>query len=199
MSLHLVLHALAVKKHADTAALAEFAGLELDEVSRLLADAVASGRAVAAQGKYALAPLARTALEGQYSREYTALRQNRSFTEGYEAFERLNTELKALITDWQTMEVGGVRVPNEHSDRNYDLEIIDRLGALHERLARILRTLVSSVPRFSYYDTQLLGALDRAERGAFEWISDARIASYHTLWFELHEDLLRLMGRQRSE
>jgi hypothetical protein len=34
---------------------------------------------------------------------------------------------------------------------------------------------------------------------AIEWISDAKIESYHTLWFELHEDLLRLMRREREE
>ena len=31
------------------------------------------------------------------------------------------------------------------------------------------------------------------------WVSDARIESYHTVWYELHEDLLRLMQRERSE
>jgi hypothetical protein len=42
-------------------------------------------------------------------------------------------------------------------------------------------------------------ALEKAEDGATEWVSDAKIESYHTLWFELHEDLLRLMRREREE
>ena len=42
-------------------------------------------------------------------------------------------------------------------------------------------------------------SLEKAEDGAIEWVSDARIESYHTLWFELHEELLRIVGRQRSE
>ena len=41
--------------------------------------------------------------------------------------------------------------------------------------------------------------LEKAEDGKVEWVSDARIESYHTVWFELHEDLLRLLGRQREE
>ena len=45
----------------------------------------------------------------------------------------------------------------------------------------------------------LLQALEKAEDGAIEWVSDARIDSYHTVWFELHEELLRLMGRTRVE
>jgi hypothetical protein len=199
MSLHLVLHGLAVKKLADAPALAEFLGLPTDAVLRLLTEGVASGRIVASQGKYLLAPLARLALDGQYAREYGALRANAPFIAAYEAFERINAQLKALITDWQMLEVGGARVANDHSDKEYDLRIIDRLGELHERAERILENLVREVPRFAYYRRGLLHALERAEDGAVEWVSDARIPSYHTLWFELHEDLLRLLGRQRAE
>ena len=38
-----------------------------------------------------------------------------------------------------------------------------------------------------------------AEKGEIAWVSDARIESYHTVRFELHEDLLRLMRRERGE
>ncbi len=27
----------------------------------------------------------------------------------------------------------------------------------------------------------------------------ATMASYHTVWFELHEDILRVLGRERAE
>jgi len=199
MNLHLVLHGLAVKKHADAAAIAEFAGIAPNAAAKLLADAVARGRVIEAQGKFMLAPLARVSLLGEYSREYAALRTSTTFLAAYEAFERINTSLKALITDWQTMTVGGSRVPNTHSDPDYDLGVIDRLGQLHERADRILAKLASEIPRFEYYRRHLHEALERAEGGAIEWISDARILSYHTLWFELHEDVLRILGRQRSE
>ena len=52
---------------------------------------------------------------------------------------------------------------------------------------------------FASIGDKLLAALEKAEDGAIEWVSDAKIESYHTLWFELHEDLLRLMGREREE
>jgi hypothetical protein len=59
---------------------------------------------------------------------------------------------------------------------------------------------MSSVePRLSWYARKLSAALERAEDGAHEWVSDAKIESYHTVWFEMHEDLLRLLGRERSE
>jgi hypothetical protein len=199
MSKHLVLHGLAVKKHADARAIADFAGLSHGAVAQRLADFVKGGRVVEARGKYLLAPLARVVLEGQYVVEYAALRESPSFMSAYEAFERINVQLKALITDWQTIEVGGTRVTNDHSDRDYDMGIVDRLGDLHERAEGILGQLAREVPRFGYYSRGLLAALEHAEGGESEWVSDARIDSYHTLWFELHEDLLRLVGRQRQE
>jgi len=63
----------------------------------------------------------------------------------------------------------------------------------------LLTRMESVMPRFSYYRIRLLEALERAESGKIEWVSSPKIESYHTLWFELHEDLLRLLGKQRSE
>lgn len=199
MSQHLLLHGVAVKKHADERMLVEFTGLPESTVAKLLAEGVKSGRIVEAQGKYLLAPLARVALEGQYGATCASLRASTEFMSAYEAFERVNVTLKALITDWQTMEVGVARVANDHSDKDYDMRVIDRLGELHERAEAVLARLAREVPRFAYYTRNLQAALERAEEGEVEWVSDARLPSYHTMWFELHEDLLRVAGRQRQE
>ena len=93
----------------------------------------------------------------------------------------------------------GQRAPNDHSDKDYDARIIDRLGDLHERSEDALEKLASALPRLAIYREKLEAALDKAETGAIAWISDAKIESYHTVWYELHEDLLRLMQRERSE
>ena len=146
-----------------------------------------------------LSGLARIALDCDYSRVYAPVRADRAFMDAYEGFERINIQLKTLITDWQTMEVGGQRVVNDHSDKAHDAKIIDRLGNLHERADAILAELTKRVARLDYYRQHLLAALERAEDGQIEWVSDARIESYHTLWFELHEDLLRIVGRTRVE
>jgi hypothetical protein len=199
MSMHLVLHGLAIKKHAATQDLLGLTGLEAAVVDAHLASAGASGRAVQANGKYLLSPLARIALEADYSRRHAQLRRDAAFMAAYEAFERINLQLKSLITDWQTVEVGGQRVANDHRDKAYDARVIDRLGELHERAAVVLARLAQGLPRLAHYDRQLLAALERAEDGALEWISDAKLESYHTLWFELHEDLLRIVGRTRTE
>lgn len=197
--MHLVLHGLAIKKHAGPDEIAGLIGLRPEDTAEYLRLATANGRAVEANGKYLLSPLARVALESDYSRHYAELRDDADFFAAYEAFERINVQLKALITDWQTMEVAGQRVANDHSNGAHDEKVIGRLGDLHERADSILSRLAKGLPRLTYYRTHLLSALEKAEDGEIEWVSDARIESYHTLWFELHEDLLRIVGRTRVE
>jgi hypothetical protein len=194
-----LLHGLAVKKHATAVEIAPLVGMPDAEVAALLQQAVKSGRAIETQGKYTLSPLAQIALAGDYSRRFAELRGSQVFAAAYESFERINVELKTLITRWQTVETAGARVANDHSNRDYDTQILDRLGQVHERAEVLLARLESVLPRFSYYRTRLLEALERAEGGKIEWVSSPKIESYHTLWFELHEDLLRLLGKRRSE
>jgi hypothetical protein len=196
---HLVLHAVAIKKHGTAEAIADVVGLDPGEVGLVLGELAATGRVVENQGRYALTSVARFALDSDYSRHYGELRANDVFVDAYNAFERINLTLKSLITDWQTIEVGGERVTNAHADRDYDHRLIDWLGELHERADRMLQSLAAGLPRLQIYRDKLLAALERAEDGQIEWVSDARIESYHTVWFELHEDLLRVLGRERAE
>jgi hypothetical protein len=104
-----------------------------------------------------------------------------------------------VITDWQTLKVGGAPVANDHSDNAYDEKVLDRLGQVHERIEPVLKALAAPLQRLSVYLTKLTQALERAEDGEIGWVSDVRRESYHTVWFELHEDLLRIMGTVRDE
>jgi hypothetical protein len=76
---------------------------------------------------------------------------------------------------------------------------VDRLGELHERAEPILRQLTADLPRLDVYRQRLEAAYDRALGGETDYVSGVRVDSYHTVWFELHEDLLRMLGRQREE
>ena len=197
--LHLALHGLALKKHATPGAIAGIVDLSAARAADLLTQAVATGRAVEAAGGYMLSPAGRMILDGHYARFYDVPRGDASFVAAYTRFERINTELKQLITDWQTLDVGGQKVRNDHSNQAHDAAVLDRLGDLHERFAPILQTLIKGVARLSVYAKKLQVALEQAEDGKTEWVSDAKIESYHTVWFEMHEDLLRILGRVREE
>ena len=64
---HLVMHGLAIKKHATPEAVAGIVGLDVNDVRAALGRLVEAKRVVEAQGKYLLAPAARMALDSEYS------------------------------------------------------------------------------------------------------------------------------------
>ncbi len=162
---HLVMHGLAIKKHATPEDVAGVLGLEPETVRETLAKLVAAKRVVEAQGRYLLAPAARMLLDADYSRYYADVRANPAFQAGYAGFERLNAVLKQLITDWQTIPVRGDRVPNDHSDKDYDAKIVDRLGDLHERAETVLDQLASVLPRMRDLSRQARGRAGKGREG----------------------------------
>jgi hypothetical protein len=196
----LTLHGLAVKKAGGPEAVAGILGADEAEVSSALDAAVAAGHAIGAKGTYMVTPAGRAWLDERYPEAYAGLRADEASGAAYERFERINRELLKLFTDWQMVPApGGGRHPNNHDDADYDRGIIDRLGDLHERALKNLTRWTELQPRMEAYVERLEHAYDRSLAGEHEFVSGARIDSYHTVWFELHEDLLRMLGREREE
>lgn len=195
----LALHGLAVKKAGTPESVADVLGAEPAAVASALEAHVAAGRAVGAKGKFMVAAAGRSWLDDRYPEVFAQLRSDEAATAAYDRFERVNRELLALFTDWQTMPAGGERVPNDHSDADYDRSVIDRLGDLHERADKVLSRLAALEGRLSRYTERLDEAYDKALAGETDYVSGVRVDSYHTVWFELHEDLLRMLGRTREE
>jgi hypothetical protein len=195
----LALHGLAVKKAGSAAAVAEILGSDEASVNTALEAATGEGRAMAAKGMFMVTPAGRSWLDERYPELYADVRGNPDATAAYERFERINRELLSLFTDWQMMPAGAERVPNDHSDADYDADVIDRLGAQHERAQRPLDEFAGLEPRLGEYARRLEAAYDKVLAGDSDFVSGARVDSYHTVWFELHEDLLRMLGREREE
>jgi hypothetical protein len=117
----------------------------------------------------------------------------------HERFERINAHLLQTMAAWQQIDVGGHNVANDHSDRDYDEKVITRAGKLVERLKRIAGALGEHDPRFLRYGDRLDAALDRVDRGERDYLSSPVLESVHNIWFEFHEDLLRSLGKARTE
>jgi pyruvate,orthophosphate dikinase len=49
------------------------------------------------------------------------------------------------------------------------------------------------------YPTRLWRALEAVRAGDQRFVASPRVDSYHGVWFELHEQLIRLAGRSRAE
>ena len=195
----LVLHGLAVKKAGTAEAVADVLGEDPGRVAAALQASVESGRAVEARGTFMATPAGRAWLDEGYGATFGHFRAAPEAPEAYERFERINRELLRLFTEWQMMPAGNETVPNDHSDADYDDRIVDRLGDLHERAHRPLDQFAELEPRLGQYWSRLESAYDRVLAGEHDFVTGAKVDSYHSVWFELHEDLLRMLGREREE
>ncbi|OBI87165.1 hypothetical protein [Mycobacterium asiaticum] len=113
----------------------------------------------------------------------------------YAEFGLVNTDFKTLITDWQLRD----GQPNSHDDAEYDAAVLARLDAVHERVLPIIAAVTAQLPRLAGYPAKLSAALDKVKRGEIAWLTRPLIDSYHTVWFELHEELILAVGLTREE
>ena len=112
----------------------------------------------------------------------------------YGDFRAVNTEFKAVVTDWQL--TGGQ--PNAHEDTDYDAAVLARLDSVHHRVTPIIAAAAAQLPRLNRYSTKLQAALDKVHAGETTWVSRPLIDSYHSVWFELHEELILAAGLTRE-
>jgi hypothetical protein len=112
----------------------------------------------------------------------------------YADFQAVNAEFKALVTDWQLYH----GQPNTHQDADYDAAVLARLDSVHRRVTPIVAAAAAQLPRLERYSVKLQAALDKVHAGDTVWVSRPLIDSYHTVWFELHEELIAAAGLTRE-
>ena len=194
----LVLHALRLKGFADTGVVAAIAGLAEDETARHLEKASSAGQATRRDGRisgWALTPDGRGRHAELIASELDSSGARSSVENGYRRFLEVNNELLTVCTDWQ-LRNGTL---NDHTDTAYDDEVIGRLRGVDVRVQPVCQDLGDVLERFGAYGTRFSTALQRVEAGERDWFAKPMIDSYHTIWFELHEDLLATLGIERSK
>ena len=155
---------------------------------------VAAGWAVVRGANMALSPAGREA-HAQWARLTPGSEEEALAKKVYERFLALNGEFLRLCTDWQ-LKPGNE--PNDHSDPAYDFRILERLDRLDERAGQLIDGLGKTVPRFGAYRRRLTEALDKISEDR-AWLASPRCDSYHTVWMQLHEDLLTAVGVNRAD
>ena len=197
-----VLHGVRIKGFATAEVVAETVGLPEPLVAEELAGLVQEGYVT---DRYESIPgFALTAAgRGEHSRlvadELERAGAREALTEGYRRFRDHNRELVQLASQWQVREVDGHLVVNDHADASYDHAVVDRLAGHHQRSTPVLDQLARALDRYGSYKPRLDHALVRVQAGETDWFTKPMIASYHTIWFELHEDLLATLGINRGE
>jgi hypothetical protein len=127
------------------------------------------------------------------------LHGNETLTECYERFLGLNKRVLRISSDWQLRRDGGVEAPNDHSDPHYDSNVIDRLADLHDSARKCLDGVAVCAPRYAPYVQRLDSCVVRLRAGDHAAFTAPLAESYHTVWFELHQDLLLTLGLEREE
>ncbi|MGI5346728.1 transcriptional regulator [Streptomyces sp. CA-250714] len=193
------LHALRCAGAASTARLHEVTGLDESDLASELIDLGAAGLVTRFPGDpphWALTDAGRAADAEQIAHELDSAGARGAVEAAFGRFLVLNPELLDLCGAWQLRDVDGVVSANDHRDPAYDARVLDRFVDLDRRLAPVCAELSAALPRFGRYRIRLSGALDRAAAGELEYVTDGT-TSYHTVWAELHEDLLATLGKQR--
>lgn len=113
----------------------------------------------------------------------------------YREFRSVNADFKALVTDWQLRD----GQPNDHGDVGYDAAVLARLDDVHQRVTPIIAAVTTQLPRLRGYPAKLAAALDKVKTGDIAWLTRPLIDSYHTVWFELHEELILAAGLTREQ
>ncbi|MGZ4656931.1 MAG: pyruvate, phosphate dikinase [Blastococcus sp.] len=116
-----------------------------------------------------------------------------------DSFVPLDQRMKTTVTAWQMREVEGTQVFNDHSDEEYDASVLQALADLHAEARAWLESLGTAVGRFAAYLARFERAMTAVRAGDHRFVASPRVDSYHSVWFELHEDVIRLAGRTRED
>ena len=117
-----------------------------------------------------------------------------AISDAYNKFRSVNADFKALVADWQLKD----GEPNAHDDQEYDSAVLARLVDVHERVTPVTAAVASQLPRLARYSDKLAAALAKIQLGDTTWLTRPIVDSYHTVWFELHEELIPAAGLTRE-
>jgi hypothetical protein len=112
----------------------------------------------------------------------------------YSVFIDLNGRFKELCGDWQLRD----GAPNDHSDPDYDADVIDRLHGVHSEAEPVVSDMGGVIQRLSPYSSRLTVVLGRVKQGETKMFTGVMCGSYHDAWMELHEDLILTQGISRA-
>jgi hypothetical protein len=147
---------------------------------------------------WALTPAGRAEHQQGVTAELDTVGARPTVETGYRCFRHLNPGVLDACSRWQVRDVAGRPVRNDHRDRSHDHRVLTDLDAAYQEVRPVGDQLTGELARFHPYAPRLGEALDRAQHGEADYVAKPVIPSFHTVWFELHEDLLVTLGLDRS-
>ncbi|MCV2393897.1 transcriptional regulator [Actinotalea sp. M2MS4P-6] len=200
----MTLHAVRLLGFADTAAVARRYLRATSEVSEVLLDLEAFGWVVrsefAGSHGWSLTERGRARDEEHLAAQLDATGARPAVADAYVRFLPANARFLDAVTRWQIRPLPGDPVAaNDHTDHHWDDQVLDRLTSLGHLVGSLTIELSEALPRFDGYGPRFTAALTRALAGERRWVDGVDVDSCHTVWMQLHEDLLATLGLDRAD
>jgi pyruvate,orthophosphate dikinase len=198
-TLETVSRALAIKGMGDPAGIADVLGTAVDEVAAIFATLIEAGDLkTMSNNRVRVTPKLTQRVDEWFAA--AADRVKNGIIKEWDEFHVVNDHFKELVSRWQMREVDGTQVLNDHSDEAYDAEVLGSVRPkIHTLIMPIIERVAQAEPRLIRYRDRLTHALSALEAGDSSMLAHPLKNSYHTVWFGLHEELIRLSGRKRVE
>jgi pyruvate,orthophosphate dikinase len=137
-----------------------------------------------------LSPDGRNWLEAELGSERAAV-DVAALNGSYETFMELNHAFKELVSNWQLSSADG------HDDAAWQ-EVVGAVARIDADMQPLVTEAAKQVPRLARYGPRFVEALEALHAGDTSMLASPLKDSYHTLWFEFHEELISASGRDRA-
>jgi hypothetical protein len=181
-----VLNGVYLRKMVTSQVLHDITGMTTDRIGTILDELAGQGFvADVGGGNWMLEqPNGVHAAIAAYDERYADLRTSQDVITWYDRFEVLNAQFLKTLSAWQTS--------------GSDDAALEKVLRLVDRQVKALTSFVGFVPRYQRYVDRFEAATEKVEAGQTEWVTSLTHDSIHNAWFELHEDILTVLGRPRD-
>lgn len=199
----LVLHGPRVLGFASSGRIAARFGLDADEVQELLLDYEALGWAqhsrFAGSSGWSLTDAGRVENECRLSLELDNAGAREVVRQAHAEFVPLNRRFATACTNWQVRPTRtDPMAANDHTDWGWDERVLRTLDSLDRALRSVAEPLAATLQRFDGYADRYSAARAKVDTGQRRFVDAPDIDSCHTVWIQLHEDLLATLGIPRG-
>jgi pyruvate,orthophosphate dikinase len=139
---------------------------------------------------FALTPVGRTWASDQLAAERAAI-DGAALDAYYAPFSALNQRFKQLVSGWQ------LAAPDGQTDAAWE-SLVATLTTIHAELQPLIAQTAAEVTRLAAFARRFDEALGAMREGDRSMLASPLKESYHTIWFEYHEELIALSGRDRA-
>lgn len=199
----LALHGPRVLGFATAGRVARRYRLDAEEVGELLLDHEARGlvqhSSFAGSSGWSVTDRGRVEDERRMAVELDRIEAREPVTAVHTEFVGLNRRFTRACTDWQIRpSYGDTMALNDHTDWAWGERVLGALTSLGRALTTLGGELAGRLARFDGYADRYASALARVDRGERRWVDSPEVDSCHTVWVQLHEDLLSTLGLARG-